>query len=108
MTINNYAKMRRTHAKAKAYLKERGWKVWLIHHTRFQKDIWGLFDGIAVREPKYISCPVRDSRMAFLQIKSGSLPSTTKYRLFKKAYPFVDIILLAWVGEKQGWKEKVI
>lgn len=97
--VNNYAKMRRTQAKAKAYLESKGWKVWLIQHTRFQKDIWNLFDGISLHQ--------NERTMAFLQIKSGRLPNLKPYKLFLKRYPFVKIILLAWVDRK-GWKEVIL
>lgn len=96
--IDNYAKMRRVQAKAKEYLEGKGWKVWMIHHTRFQKDIFSLFDGLAIDKKLGV---------ALIQIRSGSLPSMKPYKLFKKAYPTITIILLAWVNRK-GWKERIL
>jgi hypothetical protein len=48
--MNNYAKMRRVQRLAREYLEADYWKVHLTPHTRYQKDIFGLFDMVCVSE----------------------------------------------------------
>lgn len=41
--------MRRTNQKVRAYLEKRGvQKIFIKEHSRFSKDIWGLFDGFYI------------------------------------------------------------
>ena len=46
--INNHSKGLRTQRKAREYLEEQGYTVHVIQHTRFSKDIFGLFDGLGI------------------------------------------------------------
>ena len=83
--MNTITKMRRTQRMVKRYLEQRGFKVWFIHHTRFQKDIWGLFDAF---------CISREGT-AMVQAKSGRFPPMLDFITFSKAFPSVSVMLVA-------------
>jgi len=74
--VNNYSKMRRNQKRVRDYLEKKGWLVFLIQHSRFQKDIFNLFDGFAVKK----------GVVMFIQIKSNKKPNIKPFRKFNKKY----------------------
>ena len=71
--VDNYAKMRRTNAKARKYYEKLGHKVFIKQHTRFDKDIWGLADGCFL---------TKKGRVVFIQIKSNRFSGEKEIRKF--------------------------
>jgi hypothetical protein len=91
------AKMRRVQADAKGYLLKNGFKlVWFIHHTRHQLDIWGLFDGIALRDGAVYFLQVSTAKHGFRDVES--------YRGFAREH-FVSIAYMLWAGRGK-WRIK--
>lgn len=83
--MNTHKKMLRNQRLAREWLESRGFKVWFIHHTRYQKDIWGLFDGIAIHK----------DGVAMVQVKGHSLPPVRDFVVFSRAFPSVSVLLMA-------------
>ena len=88
--VNNYDKMRRSQAKAKAFLyKELGVDlVWTIQHTRFSNDIFGLWDGLFIKHEK----------VRFYQVKSNSKPKLQPFKEFWDKYHIPFLILICYDG----------
>lgn len=57
---------------------------WFIQHSRFHKDIWGLFDGFTID---------RHGATHYIQVKSNSWPSARSYLEFVKKRPLIKIML---------------
>jgi hypothetical protein len=70
--VNNRSKMLRSQEKVKRMLEQDGYLVHIIHHTRWYKDIFGHFDGFAIK----------DGKVYFLQIKSNSWSDFEDFREF--------------------------
>lgn len=74
--INNIRKMRRTQQKVRAYLEKKGCLVHIIHHSRFSKDLFGLFDGFYIK----------DGIVTFFQVKTNTKPNLKPYQDFSEKY----------------------
>ncbi len=75
--INKIEKMRSAQRKVEKFLYENGYElVWFIHHTRWSKDIFGLFDGFAIKEGVVV----------FFQVKSNEKPNMKPFREFFETY----------------------
>jgi len=94
--MNPYEKMRRSNAKLRKYLEGRGFLVDFIIHTRFKKDLFNLFDFIALK----------DGKAYFGQGKSNSMPSKGIYRDFVVKYK--QNVMLANIQDRKGVKVKVL
>ena len=69
--MNTHSKGLRAQRKVKRYLLLNGFQfVWFIHHTRWSKDIDGLWDGFGIK----------DNEVFMLQIKSNKKPSMKPFR----------------------------
>ena len=79
--VNTIVKMRKSQQAAAKWLKGQGWNAWTIHHTRWSKDIFSLFDGIAYR----------GDEIALFQVKSNSWPDMTSYEEFSRKCKVVII-----------------
>ena len=67
----------RSQRKVRDYLLAKGWdKVYVIHHSRWSKDIWGLFDGFAIKKDVVM----------FFQVKTNKKPSMKPFREFYDKY----------------------
>ncbi len=91
--MNTIDKMRRSQQKTREHLEKQGYKVWFIQHTRYQKDMWGLFDGIALKSN--IAYPY------LIQVKSNSFPTLKPFKEFKQKFPFVHLLLVN-VKDRKG------
>ena len=87
--VNTMDKMRRTQANLKKFLLKEYDMVYNIHHTRWSKDIFGLFDGFAVRPDEIL----------FVQYKSNAVPNLNPYREFYFKYRLPWAVLV-WVDGK--------
>ena len=96
-------KMRRINSKFRKFFEEDGWLVYINHHTRWNKDIFGLFDGFMVKEnkSKLIKHPV-----VFFQLKANKFPVFKDYKEFSGKYG-VLILLAKWVDRK-GFDFRII
>lgn len=75
--MNSIKKGLRAQRKVREYLYEHGAElVYIIHHTRFSKDIFGLFDGFYIKE----------GMICFFQVKSNRKPTMKPYREFTQKY----------------------
>lgn len=74
--INKIRKMRRTQQKVRKYLEKKGYLVHIIHHSRFSKDLFGLFDGFYIK----------DGSITFFQVKTNTKPNLKPYQDFLKKY----------------------
>lgn len=61
--VNTITKMRRVHQKARKYLEEMGYKVYICPHTMSIKDIWNLFDAVCIN---------KHGEILFVQIKTNT------------------------------------
>lgn len=68
--------MRRSQKRVRDHLEKNGWLVFIIQHSRFQKDIFNLFDGFAVKKDVVM----------FIQIKSNNKPSMKPFKEFYNKY----------------------
>ena len=106
--MDRRAKGLRIQRKAREYWEDKGYLVYMIHHTRWSKDMFGLFDFFALKKNTYLGVEVEtDELIIFGQVKANSFPPLKKYQEFKKNYPYVRISLMNWVDRK-GWKIKNI
>jgi len=103
----------RIQRKAKQYLEDRGYLVYMIHHTRWSKDIFGLFDGFAIREtstkaihfehtPKRKTIIKKPPNIIYFQVKSNAFPKKEPYDEFSKKYG-VKCWLMKWI-DRRGWE----
>jgi len=74
--MNKRSKGLRAQRLVRKYLEDRGYLVYIIPHTRFSKDIFGLFDGFFIK----------DGVVGFFQVKSNTKPSMKPYRDFYLKY----------------------
>jgi Holliday junction resolvase len=74
--MNKRRKGLRVQRVVKKYLEEKGCLVYIIHHTRFHKDIFNLFDGFYIKN----GCVV------FFQVKSNKKPKLEPFREFSLKY----------------------
>jgi hypothetical protein len=70
--LNCRRKMLRSQKKVKGFLENQGFMVYLIHHTRWSKDIFGVFDGFAIK----------DGKVYFFQVKSNSWGNFDEFKEF--------------------------
>lgn len=76
--MNKIRKMQRTNQKVRVYLEKMGaTKVWIKQHTRFEKDIWGLFDGFYI-DP--------ERKIVLMQIKTNKFGSVKRIEKFAKLH----------------------
>jgi hypothetical protein len=74
--MNNYQKMRETNHQAREKLKDMGYSdIVMFPHTRFSKDVWGLFDGVC--KLKTLNSEMFD--VYWFQIKTGHIKKAKKY-----------------------------
>jgi hypothetical protein len=72
--INNITKMRRTNQKVREYYKTKGInKIFIKEHSRWNKDIFGVFDGFFIH-PHY--------GVFFIQIKTNQFGPINKIERF--------------------------
>lgn len=65
--MNTMERMRKTNTIIKKELKKQGWyDIVLFPHTRYFKDLYGLWDGICKKDVKF-GC----FKLYFLQFKTG-------------------------------------
>jgi hypothetical protein len=81
--MNKYAKMRRVHRKARDFLEKDGWLVYIVPHTRFSKDLFNLWDAVAIKH----------GIVAFVQIKSNSWGSVKPLREFAMKHNVLCMII---------------
>ena len=74
--VNNIRKMRRTQKKVRAHLEKKGCLVHIIHHSRFSKDLFGLFDGFYIK----------DGIITFFQVKTNQKPNLKPYQEFSEKH----------------------
>jgi len=82
--------MHRTNSKAKKWLSERGYIIYVCPHTRFQKDAFGIADMIALK----------DGKVWFIQVKTNSSGMKDIYREFCDKYK-VNIMLIVFKDRKK-------
>lgn len=83
--MNTITKMRRANQKVRKYFESCGFLVHIIHHSRFSKDIFGLFDGFYI-DP--------EGETVYFQIKSNKMPTLKPYKDFKEKYNVKRIQLI--------------
>ena len=85
--INTMSKMSRSNAKAKAFMESVGFFLWYLKpHTRWDKDIYHLFDGF---------CFAPNGTLTFVQIKSNKvehLMATATFTLDKKVNAVILVV----------------
>lgn len=74
--VNTIKKGLRSQRKVRVFLESKGYLVYMIHHSRWSKDIFGLFDGFAVK----------DGKVMFFQVKSNKMPSIEPFIDFYKRF----------------------
>ena len=74
--VNNIRKMRRTQQKVRAHLEKKGCLVHIIHHSRFSKDLFGLFDGFYIK----------DGIVTLFQVKTNIKPNLKPFQEFSEKY----------------------
>lgn len=73
--MNTYQKMRETNHQAREKLKDMGYSdIVMFPHTRFSKDVWGLFDGVC--KLKTINSELFN--VYWFQIKTGHIKKARK------------------------------
>jgi len=92
--IRKMNKMRRSQRKVQKQLENAGFLVYFKPHTRWDKDIWNLFDGIAIK----------DGITYYLQVSSNQFHKMKPYEEFNAKYKVP--ILLFNVIDRKGIKEK--
>ena len=93
--INRIAKGNRTQKRLREMLEDKGYLVYMIVHSRYQKDIWGLWDG----------CSLKQDEFFFLQAKTnttGLERKTQPHRKFCEKYNIQGKIF-NWLGRKKEW-----
>jgi len=73
-------------------MKEVGWEIYTIHHSRWSKDIFGLFDGFVIK----------DGILIFFQVKTNKKPRLDKYTRWVSKYG-IPVILATYIDRK-GWR----
>jgi len=68
--------MRRTNEKVRKYYESLGYMIYIKPHTRWDKDIFHLFDALAIK----------DKEVIFIQIKTNKFSGTKKIENFAKKY----------------------
>lgn len=80
--INKIDKMRRIQRKGIKYLEGLGFLVHLNFHTRWQKDIFFMWDAVAIATKNIICkdfcCPCGD--VIWIQFKSGYVSNKKEYQ----------------------------
>ena len=103
--MNNYSKMRRVQRIARKYLEDNGYIVHLTPHTRFQKDIFGLFDMVCVRP--------YGANVLFVQVKSGYCRNKLAFYNWSKKF-VLPVQIMEYLGDGEwrisyangyGWKQ---
>lgn len=88
--IKKYDKMRRIQSKAIKLLKEVGFITHLNPHTRFNKDMFGLYDVLCIASKNIIDdkrgilAPHGD--VVWVQIKTGYVNHKDRYYMWCKKY----------------------
>ncbi len=72
-------------------MKEWGWSIHTIQHSRWSKDIFNLFDGFVVKEGKIL----------FFQIKTNKKPRKESYVKWVSKYGIP--VILATYFDRRGW-----
>ena len=94
--VNTYLKGWRTVRKGRNKLEEDKWVTADVENKgRFikEKDLFGLFDVIAIKAGK----------TKLIQFKTNRMPSFKPYLKFAKDYPQFDVEIWCWVNYK-GWR----
>ena len=94
--VNSYLKGWRTVRKGRDKLEEDNWLTADVENKgRFikKKDLFGLFDVIAVKTGK----------TKLIQFKTNRMPNIKPYLEFAKKYPQFDVEVWCWVDFK-GWR----
>ena len=81
--MNKYSKMRRAHFKVRKYFEKQGGLVFIIQHTRFQHDIFNLWDGFIIL----------NGIVSFVQIKSNRFPTIKPYKDFCEKYDVNGLLI---------------
>ena len=71
--INRIAKGRRSMLKVRKFAESKGYQVFQIHHTRWQKDVFGLWDQIWVKKGEVV----------WVQVKTNQKPPKKEMEKFK-------------------------
>jgi len=111
--MDKRAKGLRIQRKAREFLEKEGYLVYIIHHTRWSKDIFGLFDGFAIKPSFIRSVTVKDGgkekivikdppEVLFFQVKANSFPKKEPYVEFSRKYS-LKVWLMKWIDRK-GWE----
>jgi len=94
--VQKMVKMRRSQQKVRKFLEQEGHLVYFKPHTRWDKDIWNLFDGISIK----------DGVTYYLQVSSNQFHQMKPYEEFNKKYKVP--ILLFNVVDRKGIKTKIL
>jgi len=89
--MNKITKMRRTNQKATRFYRKHGYMVFIKPHTRWNKDIFNLFDGIIIG----------NGTAKLVQIKSNQFARTKEIEDFAKKYNVPCEIIVFKDGEKE-------
>lgn len=87
--INKRQKGNRNQLKTKQLLEGCGWLVHMIQHSRWSKDLFGLFDGFAIKSGKVL----------FFQVKSNSKPNPKPFKEWAETYN-IPVAVFNWVDYK--------
>ena len=86
--VNKMEKGRRSMRKARKIAESLGYLVFQIHHTRWQKDVFGLWDQIWVN---------KEGEVIWVQVKTNRVPSKkelTRYHLWCQEYKQKGLIVV--------------
>jgi len=97
--VNTYLKGWRTVNKGKKELESKGWITDTVEKKgRYiqQKDLFGLFDLIAIKR----------NRTKLIQFKTNRFPILKPYKLFARDFPQFEVEIWCW-KDRKGWKIKL-
>jgi hypothetical protein len=77
--------MHRTNAKAAKWLNERGYMIYIVPHSRFSKDIFGIADCLAIK----------DGEVHFIQFKSNHAGNKKELEAFARKHN-VNVMLIVF------------
>lgn len=96
--INTYQKGYRTSKRGRDELEKDGWitaDVEIKGKFFKQKDLFNLFDVIAIKP----------NRTKLIQFKTNRMPTLKPFKEFTKQYPQFEVEIWCWIDRK-GWKKK--
>lgn len=88
--INRRSKMHRTTSKGVKWLREHGYLVDIVPHTRYHLDLFGIADAVAIK----------DGEVLFVQFKTNSFGSIRLYREFAMKH-LVNVVVMMYKDRKK-------